>query len=66
MTKQGLKQENSESTVRERNFGYLRSAPDLRGQDWMDKVNLYGNYLDAEMIQSFIVSPEYCSRFGPP
>ena len=48
-------------------FGYLRRDPDAAGyQHWLDKLNFYGNYLDAEMVRSFIVSPEYRARFGQP
>ena len=48
-------------------FGYLRRDPDAAGyQNWLDKLNLYGNYIDAEMVKSFIISPEYRGRFGQP
>jgi hypothetical protein len=48
-------------------FAYLRRDPDAAGyQHWLDKLNLYGNYLDAEMVRSFIASPEYRARFGQP
>ena len=48
-------------------FGYLRRDPDPAGyQNWLDKLNTYGNYIDAEMVKSFIVSPEYRARFGQP
>jgi len=48
-------------------FGYLRRDPDAAGyQHWLDKLNLYGNYQDAEMVKSFITSPEYRARFGQP
>jgi cytochrome c peroxidase len=48
-------------------FGYLRRDPDVAGYAfWLGKLNQYGNYLDAEMVKSFIVSPEYRSRFGQP
>src|SRR3984893_16614672 len=41
-------------------FGYLQRDPDAAGyQNWLDKLNLYGNFNDAEMVKSFIVSPEY-------
>jgi len=46
-------------------FGYLQRDPDAAGyQHWLDKLNLYGNYIDAEMVHSFIASPEYRARFG--
>ncbi|HVQ36197.1 MAG TPA: DUF4214 domain-containing protein, partial [Pyrinomonadaceae bacterium] len=48
-------------------FGYLRRDPDPAGYAfWLGKLNQYGNYLSAEMVKSFIVSPEYRSRFGQP
>jgi len=48
-------------------FGYLQREPDPPGyQHWLDKLNLYGNYVDAEMVKSFITSPEYRARFGQP
>jgi hypothetical protein len=48
-------------------FGYMRRDPDEAGYEfWLGKLNLYGNYIDAEMVRSFIVSPEYRSRFGQP
>jgi len=48
-------------------FGYLQRDPDAAGyQHWLDKLKLYGNYNDAEMVKSFITSPEYRARFGQP
>ncbi len=48
-------------------FGYLRRDPDAAGyQHWLDKLNFYGNFNDAEMVRSFILSPEYRARFGQP
>jgi hypothetical protein len=48
-------------------LGYLRRDPDQAGYThWLDKLNLYGNFLDAEMVLSFILSPEYRGRFGQP
>ncbi len=48
-------------------FGYLRRDPDVAGYAfWLGKLNLFGNYLDAEMVKAFITSPEYRSRFGSP
>jgi len=48
-------------------FGYLQRDPDAAGyQHWLDKLNLYHNYIDAEMVKSFITSPEYRARFGQP
>jgi hypothetical protein len=46
-------------------FGYLRRDPDAPGYNhWLGKLNFYGNYIDAEMVCSFTVSPEYRQRFG--
>jgi uncharacterized delta-60 repeat protein len=48
-------------------FGYLHRDPDAAGyQHWLDKLNVYHNYIDAEMVKSFITSPEYRARFGQP
>ena len=48
-------------------FGYMRRDPDGPGYSfWLSKLNSFGNYVDAEMVRSFIVSPEYRSRFGQP
>jgi Tol biopolymer transport system component len=46
-------------------LGYLRRNPDQGGYDfWLAKLKQYGNWLDAQMVLAFIVSPEYRSRFG--
>jgi len=48
-------------------LGYLRRNPDQAGYDhWLGKLNLYGNFTDAEMVRSFMVSGEYRGRFGQP
>jgi cytochrome c peroxidase len=48
-------------------FGYMRRDPDAAGYaHWLGKLNQYGNYLDAEMVKSFVISPEYRARFGQP
>ena len=45
-------------------LGYLRRNPDQDGYNfWLSKMNFYGNWVDAQMVRSFIVSPEYRSRF---
>jgi len=52
-------------------FGYLRRNPndpqdsDYTGYDfWLTKLNQFnGNYVDAEMVKSFLVSTEYRQRF---
>ena len=48
-------------------FGYLLRDPDPDGYAfWLGKLNVFGNFVDAEMVRAFIVSPEYRSRFGAP
>jgi uncharacterized protein DUF4214 len=45
-------------------IAWLRRNPDQGGYDhWLGKLNFYGNFVDAEMVRSFIVSPEYRDRF---
>lgn len=54
-------------------FGYLRRNPndspdsDHSGYDfWLKKLNQFnGNFVNAEMVKSFLVSGEYIHRFGP-
>jgi hypothetical protein len=54
-------------------FGYLRRNPnaapdtDFTGYNfWLQKLDSFnGNYVDAEMVKSFLVSREYQQRFGP-
>ncbi|MBC7932912.1 MAG: hypothetical protein H7Z38_20305 [Rubrivivax sp.] len=55
-------------------FGYLRRNPDdvpdssFVGFDfWLSKLNEFdGNFVQAEMVKSFINSTEYRQRFGQP
>jgi hypothetical protein len=48
-------------------FGYLRRDPDAsRYAFWLGKLNQYGNYLAAEIVKAFIISPKYRSHFGQP
>ena len=48
-------------------FGYLLRDPDEAGfAFWLDKLNTFGNFVDAQMVLAFIASPEYRSRFGQP
>ena len=49
-------------------FGYLRRDPDADGFNfWLGKLNQFGgNYQQAEMVKSFLVSGEYRERFGTP
>ena len=45
-------------------IGYLRRNPDQDGfNHWLGKLKFFGNWVDAEMVRSFIVSPEYRNRF---
>jgi hypothetical protein len=52
-------------------FGYLRRDPnsgndtDYTGYDfWLTKLNQFnGNFQNADMVKSFIVSGEYKARF---
>ncbi|HKP47009.1 MAG TPA: Calx-beta domain-containing protein, partial [Pyrinomonadaceae bacterium] len=54
-------------------FGYLRRNPndapdsDYSGYDfWLKKLNQFGgNFVNADMVKSFIISSEYRARFGP-
>jgi hypothetical protein len=48
--------------------GYLRRNPDPAGFNfWLNKLNqANGDPFQAEMVKSFIMSPEYRSRFGQP
>jgi hypothetical protein len=48
--------------------GYLRRNPDADGfVFWLGKLNFYGgDPFQAEMVRSFILSPEYRNRFGQP
>ena len=48
-------------------FGYMKRDPDDPGFAFrLGKLNSFGNFLDAEMVKAFIVSPEYRARFGQP
>jgi hypothetical protein len=45
-------------------IGYLRRNPDQDGfNHWLGKLKQFGNFVDAEMVRAFIVSPEYRARF---
>ena len=73
--------EDSDLVISERNqafvlmqyFGYLRRNPnDLPDSNytgyefWLNKLNQHaGNFVEAEMVKSFIVSGEYKQRVGP-
>ncbi len=44
--------------------GYLRRNPDQDGfNHWLGKLNQFGNWVDAQMVLAFILSPEYRNRF---
>jgi hypothetical protein len=48
-------------------FGYLQRDPDDAGYAfWLNKLNLFGNWVDAQMVLAFMTSPEYRARFGAP
>ncbi len=64
--------ELNRSFVQMQFFGYLRrnpnDAPDenFAGFDfWLNKLDAFGgNFIEAEMVQSFLLSSEYRRRFG--
>jgi len=66
-------QETNKAFVLMQYFGYLRRDPnaapdtDHTGYDfWVTKLNAFnGNFVQAEMVKSFILSLEYRARFGP-
>jgi hypothetical protein len=47
-------------------FGYLRRDPDAAGFTfWLNKLNAAnGNFVNSDMVKSFILSGEYRGRFG--
>jgi hypothetical protein len=65
--------EVNRSFVQMQFFGYLRRNPndapdnDFAGFDfWLQKLNTFGgNFIEAEMVKSFLLSAEYRRRFGP-
>ena len=45
-------------------IAYLRRNPDQDGYNfWLSKLKFYGNWVDAQMVLAFILSPEYRNRF---
>lgn len=43
---------------------YLRRNPDQDGfNHWLGKLKQFGNWVDAQMVLAFILSPEYRNRF---
>jgi CSLREA domain-containing protein len=63
-----INQENRRLFVYLEYIGYMRRNPDTAGfVFWLGKLNFYnGDPFQAEMVRSFILSPEYRSRFGQP
>ncbi len=66
-----MQQEFNRAFVLMQYFGYLRRDPnvapdaDFSGYNfWLKKLDQYGNYSDAEMVKSFLISFEYRQRFG--
>lgn len=60
-------QEYNRAFVQMQYFGYLRRDPDSAGFNfWIDKLNRFGNFMDAEMVRSFVLAPEYRARVGQP
>lgn len=65
--------EMNPSFVQMQFFGYLRRNPndapdnDFAGFDfWLHKLDTFGgNFIEAEMVKSFLLSAEYRRRFGP-
>jgi hypothetical protein len=65
--------EMNRSFVQMQYFGYLRRNPNDAPDDnfagfdfWLTKLNAFGgNFIDAEMVKSFLLSIEYRRRFGP-
>ncbi len=57
--------ERNPAFVQMQYFGYLRRDPDTDGFNfWLAKLNEFGgNFVDAQMVESFIVSTEYRNRF---
>ena len=45
-------------------IAYLRRNPDQDGFNfWLAKMNQFGNWVDAQMVLAFVLSPEYRGRF---
>ena len=58
--------EKNQAFVMMQYFGYMRRDPDEAGfAFWLKKLNDHGgNFIEAQMVRSFIVSGEYRERFG--
>ena len=71
---QVVRQQSNRAFVLMQYFGYLRRNPDdppdsdFAGHAfWLDKLNQFnGNFINAEMVNAFLVSEEYRKRFGTP
>ena len=63
-----INQENRRMFVYLEYIGYLRRNPDTAGfVFWLGQVEQFnGDPVQAEMLPSFILSPEYRHRFGQP
>jgi hypothetical protein len=64
------RQELNQAFVLMQYLGYLRRDPnsgpdtDFSGYTfWLNKLNTFGNFQDAEMVKAFLVSGEYRGRF---
>jgi hypothetical protein len=70
------RQEFNKAFVLTQYFGYLRRNPndppeltlDFTGYNfWLNKLNNHnGDFRNADMVKSFLVSTEYRQRFGQP
>lgn len=68
-------QESNRAFVLMQYSGYLRRNPndapeatlDFQGYNfWLTKLNQFnGNFINPEMVKTFIISGEYKQRFGP-
>jgi uncharacterized delta-60 repeat protein len=58
----------SPSFVQMEYFGYLPRNEDTPGFNfWLNKLNSFsGDFIEAEMVRSFLMSPEYRRRFAEP
>jgi len=70
-----VRQEFNRAFVLMQYFGYLRRNPNDEPEPglnfdgynfWLNKLNQFnGNFINAEMVKAFIVSPEYRQKFVP-
>jgi hypothetical protein len=70
-----IQQETNRAFVLSQYFGYLRRNPndppeatlDFQGYNfWLNKLNQFnGNFINADMVKSFLVSGEYRHKFAP-